>query len=130
MKIFVGNVSKEVTEGELQIAFEKYGEVESVTIMSDLMGIEDEDGKAFVEMPEEKRAKKAVKRMNNKKFKGQRLNVHFARKSTKDRRSPERGGGRRADDSPESKDIAPKIKSDKDIKDYKTENDLFEDLET
>lgn len=103
MKIFVGNFTEEVTEEYLKERFEKYGEVESVTIISDLMGLGEEEGKAFIEMPDEKRAKKAIKRMNRKKFMGTKLNVHLARESTKDRRNPERGGGRRSNDKPEAK---------------------------
>ena len=103
MKIYVGNLTEEVTEEYLRERFEKYGEVESVTIISGLMGLGDEDGMAFVEMPEEKRAKKAIKRMNRKKVMGNKLNVHLAREAKKDRRNQERGGGRRTNDKSESK---------------------------
>ncbi len=103
MKIYVGNISDEVTEEYLRERFKKYGEVESVTMISGLMGLGDEDGMAFVEMPEEKRAKKAIKRMNRKKILGNKLNVHVARAAKNDRRNQERGGGRRSNDNTESK---------------------------
>ncbi len=102
MKIFVGNLSPEATEEELRRRFEKYGDVDSVTILGGLLSTEDEDGMGFVEMPDEKRARKAIKRMNRKKVFGIKLNVHEARAATKDRRLKTRGGGRRGNDSPEA----------------------------
>lgn len=100
MKIFIGNLSSEATEEELRRRFEKYGDVDSVTILGGLLSTEDEEGMGFVEMPDEKRARKAIKRMNRKKVFGVKLNVHEARAAAKDRRSATRGGGRRSSDSP------------------------------
>jgi RNA recognition motif-containing protein len=100
MKIFIGNLSSEATEEELRKRFGKYGQVDSVTILGGLLNTE-EDGMGFVEMPDEKRARKAIKRMNRKKVFGNKLNVHEARSATQDRRSSVRGGGRRDDDKPE-----------------------------
>lgn len=104
MKIFIGNLSSEANETELKKRFGKYGEVDSVTILESLLSSEEEKGMAFVEMPDEKRALKAIKKMNGKKLFGEKLIVHMARSSSKDRRSPIRGGGRRGDDSPEKKE--------------------------
>ena len=100
MKIYIGNLSSEATEEELRKRFEKYGQVDSVTILGSLLNTE-EQGMGFVEMPEEKRAKKAIKRMNRKKLYGIKLNVHEARAATQDRRASVRGGGRRSSDKPE-----------------------------
>jgi RNA recognition motif-containing protein len=100
MKIFIGNLSSEATEEELRKRFEKYGQVDSVTILGGLLNAE-EEGMGFVEMPEEKRARKAIKRMNRKKVFGVKLNVHEARSATQDRRASVRGGGRRGEDEPE-----------------------------
>jgi len=100
MKIFIGNLSSEANETELKKRFEKYGQVDSVTILESLLSSEDEKGMGFVEMPEEKRALKAIKKMNRKKLFGVKLNVHQARSSSKDRRSKSRGGGRRSTDPP------------------------------
>jgi len=100
MKIYVGNLSSEATEEELRKRFEKYGQVDSVTILGGLLNTE-EDGMGFVEMPEEKRARKAIKRMNRKKVFGLKLNVHEARAAIKDRRLSGREGGRRVSDKPE-----------------------------
>ena len=103
MKIFIGNLSSEANEAELRKRFEKYGQVDSVTILESLLSSEDEKGMGFVEMPEEKRALKAIKKMNRKKLFGAKLNVHQARSATNDRRSKKRGGGRRSTDSTEKK---------------------------
>ena len=101
MKIYIGNLSSEATEEELRRRFEKYGDVDSVTILGGLLSTEDEDGMGFVEMSDEKRARKAIKRMNRKKVFGLKLNVHEARAAKTDRRSEKRGGGRRSTDPPE-----------------------------
>lgn len=102
MKIYVGNLSSETTEEELKKRFEKYGQVDSITILGGLLSTEEEQGMGFVEMPDEKRARKAIKRMNRKKINGIKLNVHEARSAKKDRRDPKRGGGRRNSDPPEN----------------------------
>ena len=86
MKIFIGNLSSKVNEAELKKRFEKYGQVDSLTILESLLSSEDEKGMGFVEMPDEKRALKAIKKMNGKKLFGTRLNVHQARSTTQQRR--------------------------------------------
>ena len=128
MKIFVGNLSSEATEEELRRRFEKYGVVDSVTILGGLLTTEDENGMGFVEMPEEKRAKKAIKRMNRKKVFGIKLNVHEARSSKEDRRDKSRGGGRRKTDPPETDTDIQNKQKDKKSQEFKTENDLFDGL--
>jgi RNA recognition motif-containing protein len=101
MKIFIGNLSSEATEEKLKESFEKFGQVDSVTILGSLLSTEDEAGMGFVEMPDEKPAIKAIKKMNKKKLFGLKLNVHEARSATTDRRVSGRGGGRRSTDLPE-----------------------------
>ena len=101
MKIFVGNLSSEANEIELKKRFEKYGQVDSVTILESLLSSEDEKGMGFIEMPDDKNAAKAIKKNNGKKLFGEKLVVHEARFASMDRRNPDRGGGRRGDDSPE-----------------------------
>jgi len=52
MNIYVGNLSLEVTDGELRREFMAFGEVTSVTIMNDkYIGSGQSRGYAFVEMP-------------------------------------------------------------------------------
>ena len=129
MKIFIGNLSSEAKEEELRRRFEKYGDVDSVTILGGLLSTEGENGMGFVEMPDEKRARKAIKKMNRKKVFGIKLNVHEARLAKEDRRATGRGGGRRKDDLPEQKQENQTQEKDTNSQKFKTSEDLFDGLE-
>lgn len=89
MNIFVGNLSREVTEEDLQKAFEAFGQVTSVTIIKDKFTGEPR-GFGFVEMPAKAAAQSAITGLNGKELKGRALNVNEARP-----RSDDHGGGRR-----------------------------------
>ncbi len=93
MKIFVGNLSREATDEELQQQFEPYGRISSVQIVRDLFSRESK-GFAFVEMPTRTEAEAAVRGLNAKEFKGKPLNVSEARPRP-ERRHGGPGGGRR-----------------------------------
>jgi len=90
MNIYVGNLSREVTEGDLRQAFEAFGKVESVTIIKDRFTGESR-GFGFVGMPAKAEAQSAINGLNGKELKGRTLNVNEARPRTEGRR----GGGRR-----------------------------------
>ncbi len=65
MNIYVGNLSLEVTEGELQREFMAFGEVLSVTIMNDkYIGSGQPRGYAFVKMPSQSEGKAAIAALN------------------------------------------------------------------
>jgi RNA recognition motif-containing protein len=67
MNIYVGNLSLEVTEGELQREFMAFGEVLSVTIMNDkYIGSGQPRGYAFVKMPSQSEGKAAIDALNGK----------------------------------------------------------------
>ena len=67
MNIYVGNLSLEVTEGELRQEFIAFGEVISVTIMNDkYIGSGQSRGYAFVEMPSQSEGKAAIAALNDK----------------------------------------------------------------
>jgi RNA recognition motif-containing protein len=89
MNIYVGNMSHETTEEDLQQAFEAFGQVESVKIIKDRYSGESR-GFGFVEMPAKAEANSAIEGLNGKELKGQRLTVNEARP-----RSERRGGGGR-----------------------------------
>jgi RNA recognition motif-containing protein len=89
MNIYVGNLSYEATEEDLQQAFEAFGQVESVKIIKDRYSGESR-GFGFVEMPAKAEANSAIEGLNGKELKGQRLTVNEARP-----RSERRGGGGR-----------------------------------
>ena len=84
MNIYVGNLSREVTEDDLREAFEEFGQVASVTLIKSR-------GFGFVEMPAKAEAQSAINGLNDKELKGRTLNVNEARPRSEGRR----GGGRR-----------------------------------
>ena len=90
MNIYVGNLSREVTEDDLREAFEEFGQVASVTLIKDKFSGESR-GFGFVEMPAKAEAQSAINGLNGKELKGQTLNVNEARPRSEDRR----GGGKR-----------------------------------
>lgn len=92
MNIYVGNLSRDVTEEDLQEAFGAFGQVASVNIIKDKFSGESR-GFGFVEMPEKAEAQAAIADLNGKDLKGQTLNVNEARPRTEGRR--DRGGGGR-----------------------------------
>jgi RNA recognition motif-containing protein len=95
MNIYVGNLSRDVTEEDLQQALEAFGQVVSVNVIKDKFGGKSR-GFGFVEMPSKTEAQSAIEALNGKDLKGRILNVNEARPRSEDRRGGERhGGGRR-----------------------------------
>jgi RNA recognition motif-containing protein len=92
MNIYVGNLLREATEADLRQAFEAFGQVTSVKIITDRY-TGDPRGFGFVEMPNPQEAKAAVSGLNGKDLKGRTLKVNEAR--PRDDRQGGFGGGRR-----------------------------------
>jgi RNA recognition motif-containing protein len=90
MNIYVGNLSRDVTEEDLRQAFEAFGQVASVSIITDKFSGESR-GFGFVEMPVQAEAQSAIGDLNGKELKGRALTVNEARPRSEKRR----GGGRR-----------------------------------
>ncbi|MCX6620302.1 MAG: RNA-binding protein [Acidobacteria bacterium] len=84
--IFVGNLSYQTTEDELQSLFAAYGAVERVSIVRDRETGQSR-GFAFVEMTNGNEAANAITAMNGRDMNGRALNVNEARPRE------ERGGG-------------------------------------
>lgn len=94
MNIYVGSLSYEVTEEELQKAFEVFGHVESAKVIKDMYTGRPR-GFGFVEMPDEAEAQSAIDGLNDKDLKGRTLKVNMARsRSGGHREGRNRGGGR------------------------------------
>ena len=89
MNIYVGNLSRDVSEADLKEAFQAFGEIQSCNIIKDKFTGESR-GFGFVEMPNKEEADKAIAELNGKDLKGRNLTVNEARPRT-DR---PRGGGR------------------------------------
>ncbi len=87
MKIYVGNLSYDVTEEELRQEFMAFGEVETVSIIMDKYSGRPK-GFGFVEMPSVSEGQAAIAALNGKTLKERTLNVNAARP-----RSDNRGGG-------------------------------------
>jgi len=91
MNIYVGNLSRDVTEDDLRQAFEAFGQVESANIVKDRFSGESR-GFGFVQMPSKNEAQSAIDGLNGKDLMGRTVNVNEARPKTANRRG---GGGRR-----------------------------------
>jgi len=78
MKIYVGNLSYEVTEEELRQEFEAFGEVTSVDIITDKYSGRPK-GFGFVEMASVSEGQAAITALNGKALKDRMLNVNAAR---------------------------------------------------
>jgi len=78
VNIYVGNLSRELTERELLDAFRAFGEVSSTKIIVDRdTGVS--RGFGFVEMPNKEEAESAISGLNGKELKGRKLVVNEAR---------------------------------------------------
>ena len=88
MNIYVGNLSFEASEEELEQAFSQFGAVKSVNIIKDR-----ETGRSrgfgFVEMPDQAAGKQAIEQLNLHEIAGRAMTVNEARP-----RENRRGGGR------------------------------------
>ncbi len=89
MNIYVGNLSRDLNEGDLREAFAAFGEVQSAAIIKDKFSGESR-GFGFVEMPNKEEADKAISGLNGKDLKGRTLTVNEARPRTD---KPRTGGG-------------------------------------
>ena len=96
MRIYVGNLSYDVTEEELQQEFLAYGEVTSVSILTDKFSGRPK-GFGFVEMTSKSEAEAAITGLNGKTLKERTIVVNEARPRTDNRSGgsygDRRGGG-------------------------------------
>jgi cold-inducible RNA-binding protein len=90
--LFVGNMSFQTTEADLRALFEPFGQVSRVHIAMDR-----ETGRArgfaFVEMPNDEEAAKAMAGLDNKEVGGRNLKVNEARPKSASGGGGPRGGG-------------------------------------
>jgi len=90
MRLYVGNVSRDVTETDLREAFQAFGKVDEVTVVKDKFNGAPK-GFAFVEMPVSAEAQKAIDELKGTDLKGRSLDINEARPRTE--RSNRGGGG-------------------------------------
>jgi len=91
MRMYVGNLSKDVTEVDLREAFRAFGEVTEVTIVKDRTKTVSK-GFGFVEMPSLEEAKSAIAGLHMREMKGRSLDVNEEKPRSDHRRAG--GGGR------------------------------------
>jgi cold-inducible RNA-binding protein len=78
MRIYVGNLSYDVTEDELKQKFAEFGEVTSVSIPLDRDSGRPR-GYGFLDMPKQEQAEAAILALHGKEFKDRALTVNEAR---------------------------------------------------
>jgi len=88
MKMYVGNLSFETTENDLQDLFEQHGTVNEVHLMMDRITSKSR-GFAFVTMNDGAQANAAMSALNGRELSGRTLNVNEAR--PREERSGPRG---------------------------------------
>ncbi|HEY5910296.1 MAG TPA: RNA-binding protein [Verrucomicrobiae bacterium] len=91
-KLFVGNLSFNITENDLQDAFAAHGTVLEANLMMD-RSTGRPRGFGFVTMSTPEEAQKAIDALNGKELAGRALTVNIAR--PREERAPGGGGGRR-----------------------------------
>jgi cold-inducible RNA-binding protein len=91
-RVYVGNLSYDTTEGALRTLFAEYGQIESVTMITD-RDTGRPKGFAFVEMATDQAAQAAISALNGKSVDDREIKVNEAKpQADRDRRSD---GGRR-----------------------------------
>jgi RNA recognition motif-containing protein len=94
-KLYVGNLSFQSSEGELQDLFAQYGKVVSAEILMDKMTNRSR-GFGFVTMESKEEAQNAIQALNGKNLNGRDLTVNEARpREERGPRNNNNGGNRR-----------------------------------
>ena len=90
-RLFVGNLSYQTGENDLQDYFAQAGAVTSVNLMLDKTTGKSR-GFAFVEFAEADAAQRAIDQLHNKEFQGRQLTINIAR--PREERAPRAGNNR------------------------------------
>jgi cold-inducible RNA-binding protein len=78
MRLYVGNLSYNVTNSSLEELFSQYGSVKSAQVIQD-RDTQRSKGFGFVEMSDDNAAREAIKNLNEKEHDGRNLTVNEAR---------------------------------------------------
>jgi RNA recognition motif-containing protein len=81
MKIYAGNLSYGVSDGDLEAAFAEFGTVDSADVITD-RATGRSKGFGFVEMSDAAEAKAAIEGLNGKDLDGRAMNVDEAKPKT------------------------------------------------
>jgi len=78
MNLYLGNLSRDVTEDELRELFQPFGKIDSLSVIKDkFSGVS--KGFGFIEMPVKEEAEAAIKALHRQPFKGQSMDITEAR---------------------------------------------------
>ena len=93
MNLYLGNLTRDVTEADLRELFEPFGKIESLNVIKDkFSGVS--KGFGFIEMPVKEEAEAAIKALHRQPFKGQSMDITEARpRQERNRGQAGRGGG-------------------------------------
>ncbi len=89
MMIYVGSLSYSTTEDELEKLFSEFGGVESVSLVKDSYSGQSK-GFAFIEIPNNADADKAIKALNGSSFQGRLIKVNQSQAKAKNSRPKRR----------------------------------------
>ncbi len=78
MRIYVGNLSYNVTDDDLRELFSEYGELASAEVIKDKFSGQSK-GFGFVDVPGSAEAATAIKELNDTMYQGRKLTVNEAR---------------------------------------------------
>ncbi len=78
MKIYVGNLSYDATDSELNAVFSEFGEVSSANVIKNKSSGRSR-GYGFVEMPDDSEANEAIKALDDSPLQGRNIRVNQAR---------------------------------------------------
>lgn len=92
MRLYVGNLSYNVTNSSLEELFSQYGSVKSAQVIQD-RDTQRSKGFGFVEMSDDNAAREAIKNLNEQEHDGRNLTVNEAR-PREERSGGGYGGGR------------------------------------
>ena len=90
MKLYVGNLSYNTVEGDIEALFAQHGDIASVSIVRD-RATGQSRGFGFVEMNDDTQCQSAMQKLDQFEFEGRRLTVNEAK--PQERRSFGGGGG-------------------------------------
>jgi RNA recognition motif-containing protein len=89
MNLYIGNLSRDVTESDLYELFQPFGKLTSVNVVKDkFSGVS--KGFGFIEMPVKAEAEAAIAGLHRTQLKGQSLDITEAR--PREQRRPGHGG--------------------------------------
>ncbi len=78
MNLYLGNLSRDVTEADLRELFQPFGKIDSLSVIKDkFSGVS--KGFGFIEMPVKEEAQAAIKALYRRPFKGQSMDITEAR---------------------------------------------------